>query len=384
MDIGIIDVDLLKQPDHNFPNLALMKLSGYYKTLGHNVKLITFDDINPKNLFCKKFDKVFISKVFTDSFVPKYVFNLSFVEYGGTGFFYDKAPNLPRKIEHSMPDYHLYDIWIKNEMRFHGRKKSYFKYYTDFAVGFVTRGCFRQCEFCVNRNEERVYVHSPLSEFVDDSRKKICLLDDNVLGCGEHWERIIRELQDTKKPFQFKQGLDIRLLNEKKAKILNESKYEGNYIFAFDHIEDTDLIMKKLTLWNKYTKKHNPCAVLYCFCCFDKNDKYDLKFWVQDVIDLLERVRLLMMQGARPYVMRYVKHKDSPFKKLYQAIMSWCNSGNMFQKQSLRDFCKTSNNTKLLNDFQKKYPDIASEYFDIKFTDYYVKTETVTKQTIKS
>ena len=31
------------------------------------------------------------------------------VEYGGTGFFYDKAPPLPMEIEHIMPDYHLYD-----------------------------------------------------------------------------------------------------------------------------------------------------------------------------------------------------------------------------------------------------------------------------------
>ena len=29
-----------------------------------------------------------------------------------TGFYFDKAPNLPDEIEHCMPDYHLYDEWI--------------------------------------------------------------------------------------------------------------------------------------------------------------------------------------------------------------------------------------------------------------------------------
>ena len=33
------------------------------------------------------------------------------VSFGGTGFFFDKAPDLDPKIEHHMPDYHLYDKW---------------------------------------------------------------------------------------------------------------------------------------------------------------------------------------------------------------------------------------------------------------------------------
>ena len=65
------------------------------------------------------------------------------------------------------------DEWIKEKVK-RGKKKSYFKYYTDYSIGFTTRGCFRQCEFCVNKNEKKVYPHSPLSEFVDDKRKKIC------------------------------------------------------------------------------------------------------------------------------------------------------------------------------------------------------------------
>lgn len=729
MNIGIIDADLLNRAYSIFPNLALMKLSSYYKKLGHTVTLIHFNDINPNNIFCKKYDKVFISKVFTDTKVPSYMFDVPFIEYGGTGFFFDKAPRLPHKIEHSFPDYHLYDKWIKNEMRFHGREKKYFKYFTDFSIGFTcydketevltkdgwkffkdvtlrdtvatlnqntqnieyhkpneivkvpykgdllhfknkyvdllvtpnhnmfcglpnkdykliradkiskyyqyrfkkdanykeveykryfelespeqrqvtsnvikdkllmndwleflgyflsegscnfkensnsyivriaqnkncpkkslnkgdvfskirscierlgfnfyendndgfsisnkqlytylkqfglqherfipdfiknlnkeqinifidayilgdgvlykrkdglftkgiistskriiddfqllfltigecgdikfhgrkgavkyigerkivakydcyhifmnafyknptyskqqsvvnnipyddfvyccevknhilyvrrngiatwcgnTRGCFRHCAFCVNKNEDKVYIHSPLSEFVDDSRKKICLWDDNILG-SPAWESVLLALQATGKPFLFKQGLDIRILTEKKARMLSESKYEGNFVFAFDNIADKEMIIKKLTLWKKYTRKSNPCAVLFCFCCFDINEVYDMDFWLQDSIDLLARIKILMEFGARPYIMQFEKHKVNPLHELYDSIKSWCNSGSCFQKQSLRDFCKSHKSLPMLKDFEKKHPDIAKKYFDIKYTDY--------------
>lgn len=73
MKIGIIDADLIGKQDHNFPNLASMKISGYHKKLGDNVKLIHFDDINPNSLFSQTFDKVYISKVFTDTKVPEHL-----------------------------------------------------------------------------------------------------------------------------------------------------------------------------------------------------------------------------------------------------------------------------------------------------------------------
>lgn len=360
MNIGIIDADLIGRKEHNFPNLAAMKLSGYHLKQGNKTELIHFDDINPNSLFVRHFDKVYISKVFTDTKVHENLLKLPFVEYGGTGFFYDKAPNLPDEIEHSFPDYNLYDKWIEEKIR-NGKKPSYFKYYTDFSIGFTTRGCFRQCEFCVNRNEKRVYPHSPLFEFVDEKRKKICLLDDNVLGCGQHWERIIKELQETKKPFQFKQGMDIRILSEKKAELLANSKYEGDYIFAFDNIHDKELIEKKLQIFKKYMP--NVIPKLYTFCGFDRNDKYDLDFWINDIIELLERIRILIKYNSMPYIMKFHKYNDYQFKTLYNLFSSW-GTPIIFKKQSLNEYHKGN---KDLIKFSKQYPEIASKYFDMKF-----------------
>ena len=58
MNIGIIDAEIMGKSKHRFPNLACMKLSGYYKELKNNVELLlSYDDL-------EKYDKVFISKVF--------------------------------------------------------------------------------------------------------------------------------------------------------------------------------------------------------------------------------------------------------------------------------------------------------------------------------
>ena len=230
-EIAIIDADLIGRKNHRFPNLTCMKISGYFKSYGWFVTLKTdYDGLD-------KFQKVFIAKVFSDTPIPEGglfgdILKLPNVTYGGTGFFYDNAKPLPLQIEHAMPDYHLYDDWLSEVDD--GSTK--FKAYRDYSIGFLTRGCFRHCPFCVNRRSSKVVAHSPLKEFFDPTRKKICLLDDNFFGF-DGWKDLLLELQSTGKPFVFKQGLDVRLLDEERAEILFRSKYDGDFIFAFDNPE---------------------------------------------------------------------------------------------------------------------------------------------------
>lgn len=360
MNIGIIDADLIYRQEHNFPNLVCMKLSGYHKRRGDKVRLISYTEISPESLFKESFDIVYISKVFTSTKVPENIINLPFVKYGGTGFFYEDAPQLSYEIEHHFPDYNLYNNWIIERQK-NRVNTEYFKYYNDFSIGFTTRGCFRQCDFCVNRNFRKVYLHASINEFLDKNRKYICLLDDNFLGCGEYWEIILRELIRIGKPFQFKQGLDLRLMSDKKAKLLSECKYVGEYIFAFDNIEDRELIEKKLSIWAKYFKTNTWLAKLYVLTGFDRNDKYDSYFWNQDIIDLFERIKILMSYGCLPYVMLYEKFADSPFKDLYQAVRSWTNAPRVFNKQSFKEFKGND-----FSHFEISHPEITEKYFYMK------------------
>ena len=342
-----------------------MKLSGYHKEQGDNVILkMDYDNLD-------LFDKVYISKVFTDTPINESILHLSNVEYGGTGFYYDKAPKLLNEIEHHFPDYYLYEEWVSEQLKEGKGKRLDYKYYLDYSIGFTTRGCFRQCEFCVNKNYKRVNIHSPLSEFVDTSRKKICLLDDNFLGCP-HWKEMLLELQSTNKPFQFKQGLDERILTDEKCEILFKSKYDGDYIFAFDNVADYDLIENKLKLLRKYT---NRIPKFYCFCGFDRNNKWNLDFWKQDLWDLFKRIELLMKYNCLPYIMRFNRYEESPFRGLYISVANWCNVPSMFKKKSFREFCEFENSRKkktcaymrYLQQVEQELPNLAKKYFDMKY-----------------
>ena len=211
MRVAIIDSDLIGRKKHRFPNLACEKISAYWKEKGAEVIL----KLDYENLDI--YDEVYISKVFTDTWVPKWIADAvnmdevktylpSNIHVGGTGFFFAHAPNLPEEIEHHIPDYHLYDEWIEEEVKkaeiiaeaegSEFNKSKYmvqFKEYTSYSIGFATRGCFRKCEFCVNQKYDHVFQHSVLEEFIDPSMKRICLLDDNFLGSPD-WKEILEKL----------------------------------------------------------------------------------------------------------------------------------------------------------------------------------------------
>lgn len=382
--IGIIDADLIGREHHRFPNLACEKISGYWKEKGDEVHLLL--DYN----WSDDFDHIYVSKVFTDTEVPDWLAESEKVHLGGTGFFFDKAPNLPDEIEHHMPDYHLYDNWINEELlnaravaKNKGKKFNeaafmvQFKEYTEYSIGFLTRGCFRKCKFCVNQKYNHVFAHSPLSEFYDPTRKKICLLDDNFLGFPQ-WRNGLDELIATKHPFKFKQGLDERLLTDEKCRyIFQDSSYDGDFTFAFDNVVDYDLIHSKLQMIRKYTKVR--IIKFYVLVGFESTDSLDIE-------NAFRRIELLMQYQCLPYIMRYQNKNDTPWKRseysgLYIALARWCNQPSIFKKMSFRQFCeanqalhKTQNtlcsSMRAMTYFEEKNPEIAARYFDLRYDSF--------------
>ena len=379
MNIGIIDAEIMGKSKHRFPNLACMKLSGYYKELKNNVELLlSYDDL-------EKYDKVFISKVFiktelpneredkslkTENDIVEYykdhpMLKLPNVSYGGTGFYYDKSPKLLEEIEHHMPDYHLYDEWVERCIE-NGAKEKEFTYYKDYSIGFVTRGCFRQCPFCVNRNYKQCLKHSSLCEFVDESRPKLCFLDDNFFACSD-WINIIKEIKENGKRFQFKQGLDERLLTKDKCEEINSWKYDGDIIFAFDNIEDKDLIVNKMNLLYKVIPSFKKQLKFYVFCGFARNNIYNDNFWLNDIKDTFERCKILSKYSAFPYTMRHENAYLSPYEKIYTYIASWTNQPSIFKSFTFEEYCKCHGMTsygykKYKRDFDGYIRDIGVKY----------------------
>jgi hypothetical protein len=353
--VGIIDAELLADGKHRFPNLAAMKLSAWHKGRGDTVSLL------PDYCHAGNFDTVYLCCVFTEvaKGIPPKVLKRPNVQFGGTGFFFDKAPALPRAVEHSPPDYDLYRSWLQ------GRTGPNLRYYNDYSVGYLTRGCFRRCRFCVNRNARRAIQASPLREFYSSEKKRVCLLDDNILAYAD-CEPLLANLSETcerdGKSFEFKQGLDIRLLTPAVAKLLQAAPFGGEIIFAFDRLKDALSIRRGLGVLRRYLPTNS--AKGYVLCGFEAQD------W-RDIASVFRRLKVLWEAGVIGYVMR---HQDcrlaSPLcRPIYTHLARWANQPKFQRAISFRQFCEKSGGraARALATFEQVYPAVAAEYFDGKY-----------------
>jgi hypothetical protein len=276
MNVGLIDVD-----SHNFPNLALMKISAHHKAKGDQVEWWNG---------LKHYDRVYKSKVFDEVYSQdmEFCINADEVIEGGTG--YDLQNKLTDCIEHTMPDYSLYNI-------------------TDQAVGFLTRGCPRGCKFCiVGKKEGRTaYKVADLSEFWS-GQKQITLLDPN-LTASEDCEDLFQDLIDSKAWIDINQGIDIRCLTDKKADMLNQMKLKMLH-FAWDNYEFSTY--EKLKRFRPLMKYDSRALRVYVLTNFNTTHEQDL-----------ERIYKLRELEYDPYVMIYNKPK-APRKT--KQVQRWVNN----------------------------------------------------------
>lgn len=186
MRIGLIDVD----GHSGFPNLALMRLSGYHKAQG--------DTVDWWNGF-EHYDRVYMSKVFTFSPDVDTVIDADEVIRGGTG--YKDYGSLPQEVEATYPDYSIYPDF-----------KS--------AIGFLTRGCIRNCPWCiVPRKEGRIRPAATWREVKRPDSREIVFMDNNVLAC-DHGLQQIEDMGGQLVWVDFNQGLDARLITPEVAHLL--------------------------------------------------------------------------------------------------------------------------------------------------------------------
>lgn len=295
MRIGLIDVD-----GHNFPNLALMRISAYHKAQGDIVEWWWSDFIH--------YDIVYMSKIFSNAYtkdVPEPL-NADKVIKGGTGYcislvdgveVFDKAKNeeLPPEIEKMFPDYSLYPQF-------------------DFAVSMTSRGCPRGCSFChVASKEGRCSIKvADVSDFWN-GQKEIRILDPNITACRDKRD-LMRQYKETGAILDFTQGLDIRLLNDDDLADINEMRLRTLH-FAWDNPKD-DLEAKFRNFANGFRRKSN-IGMVYCLTNFNSTMEENLY-----------RIYTLRDMGYDPYVMVYDKpHAPKEIKMLQR----WCNNKIIFK-----------------------------------------------------
>ena len=295
MRIGLIDVD-----GHHFPNLALMRIAAYHKSLGDEVEWWWTDFIH--------YDIVYMSKIFSSAYSPDVPepINAGKVIKGGTGyaislvggvevFDKEKHRNLPPEIEKMFPDYSIYPQF-------------------DFAVSMTSRGCPRGCSFChVAAKEGRCSVKvANVSDFWN-GQKEIRILDPNITACKDKRD-LMAQYRETGAVLDFTQGLDIRCLNDADIDDINHMRLRTLH-FAWDNPKD-DLEGKFRNFAQGFRRKTN-IGMVYCLTNFNSTMEENLY-----------RIYTLRDLGYDPYVMVYNK-PDAP--KEIRALQRWCNSKLIFK-----------------------------------------------------
>jgi len=320
---------LLVDVDSTIPNIALMRLSTYYKSCGYTIELLRLNIPiykhlkNPIVIDTNGYYRVFVSTIFKGTMEGVTFSNMDNVDIGGTGSD-DIHKTLEEKVETCKCDYSIYPD-------------------CDTSVGFISRGCIRNCEFCVVQQKEgKLRQVSNIDDIV--CHKKVKFLDNNFLALTNHKE-LLQELIDKKIRCQFNQGLDIRLVNDENAKLLSKLNYFGEYVFAFDDLKLQSKVEEKLAVLKKYILKDWKIKFfIYC------NPKMDIEK------DVYHRILWCKENKVLPYFMRHSDCWLSENKQTYNDFSAWCNQPGIFKHHTYEEFCKKRR-------ANKPYPRCCPQWF---------------------
>lgn len=270
MNVGFIQID------GKMPNLALMKLVAFHKKRGDKVTVLDISNLS--------FDRIYGSKIFM----------------GGSGV--DLKSELPEEIELQTPDYEAFK--------------------TDYSIGFTSRGCIRDCGFCIVKEKEGDIREVPFDWI---SHHKVVLLDNNFLA-SHLWKEKLEYFIRQKLKVSFNQGLDIRLINEDNARLLSQVKYydlnfrKRRLYFAFDDPKLESTIKENVKILND-AGIPNEHLLFYVLVGFNTTFEEDYR-----------RFKVLDELGCLPFIMLY---NNRTCKKLrdfarwvnrrYYKVVSWNN-----------------------------------------------------------
>lgn len=281
--LGLINVD------SKIPNLALMKVSAFYKSKGYAVDFYT-----PFNAY----DAVYASKVFT--WTPDYGYYPNDIVKGGTGYV-GNAAVLQDEIEHTCPDYSLYPDM-------------------DYSMGFITRGCIRTCNFCiVPKKEGYIRPNADIDEFV--RHKKLVCLDNNILA-SDFGLKQIEKIIERKIKVDFNQGLDARIIadNPAIAELLSKVKWLKPLRMAMDNMGESELVIKATDLLRKYNTTPK---------------QYSVYLLVRENIkDAILRANICKEHNLNPFAQPYLDPRSTGYSvsREQRDLVSWINQKQFFKK----------------------------------------------------
>lgn len=211
MLIGLHDADSEVLRKKTFPNYALMKLSAWHKRLGDTVEWWQA---------LSQYDIVYSSKIFSYSAENLYL-PLDTVK-GGTG--YDIQSKLPEEVDGVFPDYSIYPQ-------------------TNYAIGYITRGCPNHCRWCiVPEKEGDIKPYRTWKELVRSDSQKLVLMDNNILASDFGIEQLCG-LIGSRYRIDLNQGMDARLVTPEIAEVLARLNWMRFLRFSCDHSSQLEAVL---------------------------------------------------------------------------------------------------------------------------------------------
>ncbi len=276
MRVGLIDIE------PKIFNTAYMQIAYHHRQRGDTVRLLAVDrDLS-------QYDRLYCSSLFTytdKSIVPDTAL------CGGTGF--DLTTKLPFDCD---LDYSLYPA-------------------CDCSYLWFSRGCIRNCKFCVVREKEgKIKAVEPKNLNLNGKYVKA---QDNNFFASPAWKKSIWRLWEIGQPVEFL-GVDVRLLTPEMCKCLKYTKHYKQLKIAWDNPKKD--IVPDITRLTAHVKPYKiMCYVLIGYWSTRKQD--------------LHRIETLRGLKIDPFVMPY--DKTDPYQKRFAR---WVNHKAIFKTVKWEDY----------------------------------------------
>ena len=317
MKIGLIDVDghasKKKWGATIYPNLALCKIASYHRMNGDHVE--RYD-----GLFGGMYDIVYMAKVFSFSEDYTVAVNAKNVIKGGTG--YDIAKSLPKEIDECQPDYTIYPSVSQ-----------------DTSYGFLTRGCPNKCFWCVVPKKEGMIRPYWDVERVANGRKKIVLMDNNLLASGDYAKEQLDKIISNGYHIDLNQANDARLMTDDFARLFAKVKWlNGRIRFGCDTTAQIEHCERAIDMINSYGFKGE--YFLYTMIggkndfneCFNRID-----YWHKKLMEQRKTKKGRPIYAyAQPYRDPYKRGQDIPMWQ--KDLARWCNKRMIFTTCEFKDY----------------------------------------------
>ena len=313
MRIGLLDIDshakAKKWGATIYPNLALCKIAAYHRQQGDTVEWAM-------PLF-EHYDIIYRSKIFNFTPDDDRQYDTDKEIRGGTG--YDIASRLPQEIDDCQPDYTIYPTVP-----------------ADTAYGFLTRGCPNKCRWCVVPRKEGAIRPYWDIERVANGRKKVVLMDNNILAAGDYAHEQLDKAIFHGYRIDFNQALDARLVTEDFAKQLARIKWIDRRIrFGCDTQAQIDDCQRAISLIN--AQGYHGEYFLYTMLNDDFEECYSrLIYWWEINHRCREEHKPNIYPYAQPY--RDPDNPKQPIPQWQKDMAKWVNKHQIFQISDFRDF----------------------------------------------